>query len=91
MGVFDYVDYTAPCPKCGTVLDKNDWQTKDGQPYMNTVRPETVWSWHAICPNCREWVEAHWEKATDKPPVIVHCPLGGNPIGGRALKEIAGE
>jgi hypothetical protein len=43
MGVFDYVRYEANCPHCGKRL--TEFQTKDGDPYMNTVEPKDVWGW----------------------------------------------
>jgi hypothetical protein len=55
MGMFDYVRYEAPCWKCGTTL--TDFQSKDGNCYMETVRPEEVQTFYSDCPKCKVWNE----------------------------------
>lgn len=55
MGLFDYVNFEMACPKCGAPL--HDFQTKDGDVYMNTVEIEAVTSFYTACPQCKHWVE----------------------------------
>ena len=57
MGMFDNVNYEAPCPKCGKVL--KDWQSKDGPCNLGTVEPYEVDSFYTICSNneCKEWIQ----------------------------------
>ena len=71
MGVFDYVRYEADCPHCGKRL--TEFQTKDGDPYMNTVEPKDVWEWYALCA-CGAFVTFAWERAFDKPPRMTFDP-----------------
>lgn len=66
MGVFDYVTYSCDCPSCGAPI--KEFQTKDGDPYLNTVEPWTVREFHAFCDGCKAClrfdavpVEVRWE------------------------------
>jgi len=56
MGLFNYVSYEAPCPKCGALI--KEWQTKDGDCFLNTVEPWEVSHFYAPCPKCNAWVVA---------------------------------
>ena len=49
MGVFDYVDYEAPCPKCGRILTRDCWQSKEGFCIMETIKPEAVDVFYGYC------------------------------------------
>lgn len=55
MGLFDYVNYEMPCPKCGTEI--TEFQTKDGDSYMKTVEYWQVGNFYGSCPKCEAWVE----------------------------------
>lgn len=58
MGLFAYVDYTAPCHKCGAAID--EFQTKSiDDLFMQTVKPEDIGhgTFYTICPACQEWNE----------------------------------
>lgn len=57
MGMFDYVNYEAPCGKCGTMLGPEDWQSKDHHCTMATISPRKVRRFYASCDNCGEWNE----------------------------------
>lgn len=56
MGMFDYVKYEAPCPKCGTKI--TNWQTKDSDCSLTTVEPWQVDKFYAPCPHCHAWIDA---------------------------------
>lgn len=56
MGMFAYVEHSAPCHKCGAVIDR--WQTKDPDKLMlQTVKPEDIpyGAFYALCPKCSAW------------------------------------
>ena len=72
MGVFDYVRYEADCPHCGKRL--TEFQTKDGDPWLNTVEPKEVWEWYALCDECGAFVTFAWERTFDKPPRMTFEP-----------------
>jgi hypothetical protein len=55
MGMFDYVNFKMPCPKCGTEL--NDFQSKDLGCDMKTVEPDALVCFYDQCMKCRTWVE----------------------------------
>lgn len=57
MGMFDYVNFSWFCPKCGGVVD--DFQTKSRE---CTLASFDVWeilggSIHTSCKQCGEWLE----------------------------------
>jgi len=56
MGMFDYVNYKAPCPNCGVEL--NRWQTKDDCCCLTMLEPWQVKYFYAICGNCGTWIDA---------------------------------
>ncbi len=62
MGMFDHVQYVAPCPVCGHTIDEKDWQSKDGPCGLFTIDPSKVDDFYAICDNCETWVDAHVTK-----------------------------
>lgn len=51
MGLFDYVNFEMPCPKCGEKMD--DWQSKSGDCTMATVDPTAVAYFYGGCDKCR--------------------------------------
>ena len=53
MGLFNYVKFTAPCWKCGAEL--TEWQSKDGNCWMVTVRPDEVQQFYEQCRECKTW------------------------------------
>ena len=57
MGMFDYVNFKMPCPKCGTMVQS--FQTKDGRCLMDRLEPDNVSNFYDVCPNaeCRVWIE----------------------------------
>ena len=64
MGMFDYVDFTIPCPNCGTTV--TDFQSKDGDCELQhlTVKELIEQSdgnvrFYSNCPNgsCNMWIE----------------------------------
>ena len=56
MGMFDYIKYEAPCPKCGEMLD--DWQSKDSECLLDTLEPWQVSHFYQSCPKCKSWILA---------------------------------
>jgi hypothetical protein len=63
MGMFDYVNFSMPCPECGTAL--NDWQSKSGECTMATVNPDGLGCFYESCPKCKAWIDF----TRDTPPV----------------------
>lgn len=55
MGLFDWVDFEMDCPNCGHKL--KEFQTKDGDNYMNTVDAFYVDRFYTACDNCGMWIE----------------------------------
>lgn len=60
MGMFDYVKYSAPCPKCGTVLI--GWQSKDAGCNLDTLEPKDVGYFYDFCDKCRVMIGATVER-----------------------------
>lgn len=57
MGMFDYVNYTCPCPNCGTPL--SGFQSKSGPCLLLTLEPKDVRNLYTSCRNCNHWIEYH--------------------------------
>lgn len=55
MGMFDYVNFKMPCPKCGSEI--HGWQTKDSACYLDTVEPDSVNNFYAPCNQCKAWID----------------------------------
>lgn len=57
MGMFDYVEYEAPCVKCGHLL--RDFQSKSGECMMLTLKPKDLGKgrFYDFCPKCETWNE----------------------------------
>lgn len=53
MGMYDYIDFKAPCVKCGTEI--LNWQSKDGDCVLGTLQPLQVNHFYSYCPSCGEW------------------------------------
>lgn len=56
--MFDYIDYSAPCPKCGDKLE--GWQSKDGDCLLALLKPHEVRHFYAACIVCGAWVDAEY-------------------------------
>ena len=54
MGMFDWVDYTCPCPKCGNKVE--GFQTKDTDCTLSVVEPTDCRNFYAECSNCGIWI-----------------------------------
>lgn len=65
MGMFDYVHFQMPCPKCGFLLDR--FQTKDAMCELRTIEPEGLSYFYAMC-KCNRWVSFH-RPQPDRPPL----------------------
>jgi hypothetical protein len=63
MGMFDYVDFKLPCPGCGTEV--NGFQSKDGECYLNAVKPTDVNHFYDSCDKCGGWIEFRRKPAKD--------------------------
>jgi phage FluMu protein Com len=55
MGMFDYVNYEAPCIKCGKLL--TEFQSKDGECYLKRLEPKDVRRFYTSCDECKTWNE----------------------------------
>jgi len=55
MGIFNCVDFECTCPVCHHKVD--DFQTKDGDLSMATVKPKSVSNFYAPCGKCGCWIE----------------------------------
>jgi phage FluMu protein Com len=55
MGMFDYVNFKAPCKKCGKEL--TNFQTKDLECELVVVEPEKCERFYDSCPDCKTWNE----------------------------------
>ena len=55
MGMFDHVNYEAPCYACGQPL--TEWQSKDGPCTSDTLEPWRVKRVYTKCPECDAWNE----------------------------------
>lgn len=55
MGIFNYVDFKCKCPKCGETVA--DFQTKDGDLFLDTVNYGEVHNFYSSCDKCRVWIE----------------------------------
>lgn len=55
MGMFDYVKYEMPCPKCG--LKVNNFQTKDTGCDLEKVPYWHTDTFYGSCDNCDVWIE----------------------------------
>lgn len=53
MGMFDYVDVTHACWRCGEPL--RNFQSKDADCGLETVKPEAVDTYYDSCDNCNAW------------------------------------
>lgn len=80
MGMFDYVDYEMPCPKCGALL--KEFQSKDAGCWLEIVKLSEVSNFYTSCRNCGEWVEftlKRPENITIADFVMEHHPLVSSP------------
>ena len=68
MGMFDYVNFEMPCPNCGETL--NRFQTKDSECTMDTVEPDGIGNFYALC-KCKHWVE--FSRPRPRPPGQATC------------------
>ena len=65
MGMFDYVEFSAPCPKCGEMV--SEWQTKNTDCRLETVYPFEAIEFGISCPSCGESLSATF---VHQPPVV---------------------
>jgi len=59
MGMFDWVNFKASCPNCGTEV--TGWQTKSTGCSMATVTPAEAGNWYSSCSKCGLWIEYNAE------------------------------
>jgi len=56
MGMFDWVEFEMPCPKCGERV--GGFQTKSGKGELGVVLPYRVGGdMYADCRACKTWIE----------------------------------
>lgn len=53
MGMFDWVNYKAPCWKCGEEL--KGFQSKDADCVLARMEPMDVEHFYDLCPKCGTW------------------------------------
>ncbi len=63
MGMFDYVNYSAPCWKCGAIIKR--FQSKDAGCHLETVEPNEVSNFYDMCDSCGAWNEYNVIRPTD--------------------------
>lgn len=62
MGMFDNVNYEAPCWNCGHPLTRDDFQSKDGPCLLKYIDPKEVSGFYAHCPKCGKWNNYHTKR-----------------------------
>lgn len=67
MGMFNYVNFEMPCPKCGKTV--RGFQTKDGDASMRLVEIEAVLTMYSTC-ECGYWIEL----SRVPPPAVAVTP-----------------
>lgn len=72
MGLFDYVNFKMPCPRCGSEV--GDFQSKSAGCDMVTVEPEAVTNFYSACDNCKAWIEFSRERPESKPREVPLTP-----------------
>ena len=75
MGMYDYVDFEAPCTNCGATV--RGWQTKDGECFMATLKPSDVRNFYSSCIWCGTGQDAY---VTPPEGVYQISINGGKPI-----------
>jgi len=55
MGMYDWVEYSCKCPKCGTKVD--GFQTKSGPSMLKVLKVGEVDNFYSSCEKCGTWVE----------------------------------
>lgn len=55
MGMFDWINFKCPCPKCGQEV--SGFQSKDRSCDLNTIEPDDVDNFYSSCDACKTWVE----------------------------------
>jgi hypothetical protein len=73
MGMFNWVNYKAPCPNCG--MEITDWQTKEGYCHMVTIEPWQVKLFYTTCPYCNIWIDANVDAEVEQIVNIKHCTV----------------
>lgn len=68
MGMFDNVNYTCPCSKCGHPV--TNWQSKDGPCVLTHLEPADVKHFYGDCDICGTWHNKYTKWIT-KPVVEV--------------------
>lgn len=69
MGMYDIVEFSAPCFKCPEIL--TDWQSKDGPCDLQTLQPYEVKRMYTKCPRCKSWNEYEIVLVPPKPPYFL--------------------
>ena len=64
MGMYNYVNFEAPCPSCGKTIT-DDWQTKDGNCMLEKVKIQEINTFYNYCDNCGEWIQYERKPAND--------------------------
>ena len=73
MGMFDRINYTAPCPACGAELGPERWQSKEHACIMQTLEPWEVDNFYAVCAGCNTWISAAVD--ADVEHVVKRCDI----------------
>lgn len=64
MGLYNNVKYKCTCPVCNHIVD--DFQTKCGDCFFDTVNPEDVDHFYSGCDVCNTWIDVIRDEETGK-------------------------
>jgi len=68
MGMFNEVNFTMKCPKCGEEI--TGFQTKEGTLRLDTVEPDSVNNFYSSCDNCYKIGERTWIEFSRTPTTL---------------------
>jgi len=64
MGMYDDINYSMDCPKCGASV--GGFQSKDGNCILGTLEFWEVSNFYTHCPKCSAWIEFNCKKPAPK-------------------------
>ncbi|MDP2363160.1 MAG: hypothetical protein Q8M94_05260 [Ignavibacteria bacterium] len=64
MGMFDNINYTMKCPKCGHLV--GNFQSKDKGCSLTELELWQVDNFYSFCHNCETWIEFNLKKESRK-------------------------
>jgi hypothetical protein len=87
IGMFDTVVFSMPCPFCQEIIP--DFQSKDGDCILGSLKPHEVRNFYSSCPKCNAWVSCSYipPQGTGKIVAVASIPEGAT----HATKEVTVE